>query len=242
MNIVILITIITFLGSIIRVISGLGGGTLLVTSLVYFLPLDQTIVLTAIIHWFNAILIVVFFWKGLKKRFLMMFAFPGVITAFLGSYILANTDSEWLLSYLGVVIISYALFVWLDPKFRVRQKPIALVVGGGLSGFFKSIFGVGGGINAAVLSAFDLSKASYLATGAAVSFVLDSARLIGYWWHGIMLPFYLQTGFFLFIPSTLVGSLLGRYIVTWVPQKYFRTTVLVFIFIMGVYFLARSYI
>jgi uncharacterized protein len=237
MNLQLLIALVTFLGSTIRVVSGLGGATIMVAALITFLPIDQAILLSAVIHWFNALCIVGFFWKGLHKRLILFFAVPGVLTAFVGAQFITVHDPHWFNLFLGIILISYVLFVFLKPKFRLSESPLILIGSGSLSGFLKSIFGIGGGINAVVLTAFDVEKTTYLATGGAISVVLDTARLLAYWFYGATLETSLQYGLLVFIPLSLAGSLVGRAVVGWIPQHQFRKVVLIALAVMGIWLL-----
>ncbi len=102
-------------------------------------------------------------------------------------------------------------------------------IGGGVSGFFAGIFGVGGAVRGAVLTAFDLPKAAYLTTGAAIALVIDSVRIGTYLVEGSTLSNKLWLAFILFIPASLLGSFFGKKIVDHIPQHYFRSVVLIFL-------------
>lgn len=85
------------------------------------------------------------------------------------------------------------------------------------------------------LSAYDLRKATFIGTTGAISFMIDSVRLVIYTqWRGIQLNDLLSKGLLLFVPASLVGALIGQYLVDKIPQKHFRTLVAFFLLVVGI--------
>jgi uncharacterized membrane protein YfcA len=134
---------------------------------------------------------------------------------------------------LGVFLIVYVLFIIFNQTFKLSQKLSVAISSGALTGFFAGIFGIGGEINAAALSVFNLEKAIYVATAGAISFVIDSTRIATYVNGGIRLEPVLLAGFLIFIPASLIGAMLGKKGVEKIPQEKFRNFVAIFIFLFG---------
>ena len=130
--------------------------------------------------------------------------------------------------------MAYAVFLFTHTLFKLSTKnPLTAVIGGGLSGFFAGIFGVGGAIRAAFLSAFDLKKAVFLATAGVIGLVVDSTRLLTYLQCGARLDNLFFWGLLAFIPTSFLGAMVAKRIVDRIPQNVFRVTVAVFLLFVG---------
>jgi uncharacterized membrane protein YfcA len=134
---------------------------------------------------------------------------------------------------LGVFLIAYVLFIVLNRTFKLSQRLSVAISSGALTGFFAGIFGIGGEINAAALSAFNLEKAVYVVTAGAISFMIDSTRIATYIRGGTRLDPVLVSGFLIFIPISLIGVMIGKRGVEKIPQEKFRNFVAIFIFLFG---------
>jgi uncharacterized membrane protein YfcA len=201
--------------------------------LLIILPLPQTLLLVGIIHWFNDIWKMLLFREGIRWKLFLAFGLPGIFTSFIGSSLSLKIPREILSRALGVFLITYVLFILFNRAFKLSQKLSVAMSGGALTGFFAGIFGIGGEINAVALSAFNLEKAVYIATAGAISFVIDSTRIVTYIKGGIGLEPSILWGFLIFIPASLIGAMIGKRGVEKIPQEKFRNVVAVFIFLLG---------
>jgi uncharacterized membrane protein YfcA len=107
------------------------------------------------------------------------------------------------------------------------------ISGGALSGFFAGIFGVGGAVRGAFLSAFDLPKAVYIATAGGIGLVIDTTRVATYALGGTRLESSLLWGLLLFVPSSFLGAKMAERIVARIPQEQFRVVIAAFLFLAG---------
>ena len=96
------------------------------------------------------------------------------------------------------------------------------------------IFGMGGAVRSLFLSAFNLPKEVYIVTGAAIAVIIDATRLITYLFNGSRLNRETMWAMLLFIPVSFLGARIAKNIVNKIPQKYFRTIIAVFLFVMAV--------
>jgi len=172
------IAFLTLLAATIGTITGFGTSTLMIPVLVIFFPPAEAIFLVAIIHWFGNIWKVALFRSGFNMRLLLLFGVVGLVTSYLGAYISLGANEEILLRVLGAFLAGYALFVAFQSKFKIPAGNITALSGGALSGFFAGMFGIGGAIRSAFLSAFDLPKAVFISTAGAISLLVDSTRII----------------------------------------------------------------
>jgi uncharacterized membrane protein YfcA len=212
---------------------GFGISTIMIPVLLLFLPLPQTLLLVGIIHWFNDIWKMLLFRGGIRWRLFLAFGLPGILTSFIGSSLSLKVPPEILSRILGVFLIAYVLFIIFNRTFKLNQRLSVAVSGGALTGFFAGIFGIGGEINAVALSAFNLEKAVYVATAGAISFMIDSTRIMTYIRGGIGSEPAILSGFLIFIPASLIGAMIGKKGVEKIPQEKFRNFVAIFIFLLG---------
>lgn len=227
------IALLTLLASIIGTLAGFGISTIMVPVLLIVLPLPQTLLLVGIIHWFNDIWKILLFRKGIRWKLFLAFGLPGIFASFIGSSLSLRISREILSTALGIFLIAYVLFIVFNRTFKLSQKLSVAVSSGALTGFFAGTFGIGGEINAVALSAFNLEKAVYVATAGAISFMIDTTRIATYVSGGVRLEPALLAGFFIFIPASLIGAILGKKGVEKIPQEKFRNFVAIFIFLFG---------
>ncbi len=234
---IIYILILTVFASMVGTLTGFGISTIMVPVLVLYFPLAPTLLLVGIIHWFGNIWKITIFKQGISYRLIMQFGIPGIPLAFLGALLVFSLPEALLSRILGAFLISYAAFLIIKPKLRIKHTNATIVTGGALSGFFAGIIGVGGAIRAAALSAFDLPKEVYIATTGAIGLIIDSVRLATYISRGAPLSPELYWGLLLFIPSTYFGTKVGKKIIDKIPQKWFRTVVASLLLFVGIRFL-----
>lgn len=230
---IIYIALLTFLASLIGTLAGFGISTIMVPIVLMLLPLPQTLLLVGIIHWFNDIWKMVLFRGGIKWKLLLAFGLPGIFSSFLGSSLSLRIPGEILSRALGFFLIIYVSFIVLNQNFKLSQRSLITISSGSLTGFFAGIFGIGGEINAIALSAFNLEKATYIATAGAISFLIDSTRIATYLRGGTWLEPQILSGFLIFIPISFLGAMIGKKGLEKIPQKKFRNFVAVFIFLLG---------
>lgn len=230
---IILIALLTLLASLIGTLAGFGISTIMIPVLLMIFPFPQTLLFVGIIHWFNDIWKMLLFRKGIRWKLFLAFGLPGIFTSFIGSSLSLRIPQEVLSRALGVFLIAYVLFITFNQTFKLSQRLSVAISGGALTGFFAGIFGIGGEINAAALSAFNLEKAVYIATVGAISFMIDSTRIATYITGGTRLDFEILSGFLIFIPVSLIGATIGRKGIEKIPQERFRGFIAIFIFLFG---------
>ncbi len=234
---VILITIVTVSASTICTIAGFGTTTISLPILLFFFPVHQTILFIAIIHWFENIWRMILFRSGFNLKLLLQFGIPAIIASIIGAHASIKMPEEILIRMLGIFLLTYAIFIILKPKTRLRVKARTSITGGIFSGFFAGIIGLGGAIRAAFLAAYNLPKISYIFSSNAISMLIDSSRLPIYMFNGTSLSKTFFWSAMLFIPFSLVGTIIAKKLAIKIPQEYFRLIVTVFLGLAGLKFL-----
>lgn len=231
------IALLTILAGGIGTLTGFGTSTIMVPILLFFLPLPQTLLLVGVIHWFGDIWKILFFKKGFNWKLILTFGIAGIAASYLGANIIFSVSEKLLSQILGGFLVTYVLFLFLKPSFKIPKNSATAISGGALSGFFAGIFGVGGAVRGVFLSAFDLPKAVYISTAGAIALFIDTTRIATYLLNDVMLEQQFLWGFLLFIPASFFGAKGAKKIVDRVPQKKFRMVITIFLLLVGLKFL-----
>lgn len=227
-----LLILITFGASCIGTISGFGVGTIMTPLLLFFMPFPSTIFVTAIIHWFHDIWRVILFKGKVDWYLFLFFGFPAVLMSVVGAQFLFFPPTI-LLPALGIFLMVYACILLFFPHIRIPEKTPYAMVGGSLAGFFAGVFGIRGAVSSMFLSAFDLRKAVYLSTVGAISFMIDTTRVVAYLYEGIRLPAFLSVVIYFMVLASFAGSWIGSRVVHLIPQEHFRRVVALFLILAG---------
>jgi uncharacterized membrane protein YfcA len=109
---------------------------------------------------------------------------------------------------------------------------------GALSGLFGGMVGNQGGLRAAAMLAFDLSKPAFVATATAIALFVDGARMPVYFisqWRGIASIWIVLTIATLFV---LLGTVAGGKLLTGIPERTFRRVLAAVLIALGLFMLA----
>lgn len=230
---IILISLLTFAASIVGTASGFGLSSLMVPVLLMFYPLHQVLLMVGIIHLFGDLWKVLLFRSGMRWRLIFLFGIPGIAFSYAGATLSYRFDPDLMLRVLGLFLAAYALFVLVHRRFKVRSSAGSAVTGGALSGFFAGLFGVGGAVRGAFLSAFDLPKAVYIATSGSIALFIDATRLLTYAANKSVLPAGIWIALPLYIACSFAGARVAKSAVKRIPQMYFRSVIAVVIFLIS---------
>lgn len=232
-----LISILTLIASIIGTVTGFGTSTIMVPIISFILPVPETLLFVGIIHWFSNIWKITFFKKGINVKLVLLFGIPGLIVSFFAAGLPLILPTHLLKQLFGLFLISYSVFVFCKPRWKLKADSRNAVVGGALSGFFSGVFGVGGSIRSAFLSAFNLQKATFLVTSGVIGFMIDSSRLVQYIIGDTRLTAPWLFILLICIPISFVGAFIAKNFVNKIQQKSFRTIVLIALFLIGLRYL-----
>jgi uncharacterized membrane protein YfcA len=188
-----LICTVAFLASGLTFFSGFGLGTLLLPAFALFFSIEQSIAMTAVVHFLNGLFKLVLVWRGIDWRIVLRFGLPAMIAAVLGAWVLTLlSDLRPIVVYqianremkitaiklaIGLLLLFFAAFE-LIPRLRdMSFGPRYLSLGGLLSGFFGGLSGMQGALRSAFLVRAGLSKTAYVASGVAIACLIDISRL-----------------------------------------------------------------
>ncbi len=190
---ILIICIAAFVTALLTFFSGFGLGTILTPVFMIFFPVDLSIALTGIVHFFNNIFKIFLVGKNAKKNVLIRFGIPAVLASFLGAYLLLQIpDSNPLFSYqifhrkfevfpvkfiISILLIFFALMDLFPILKKMKFNKSYLSIGGVLSGFFGGFSGNQGAFRSAFLIKLGLSKEAFVGTAVVISSAVDFTRL-----------------------------------------------------------------
>lgn len=173
--------------------SGFGLGTLLLPAFSLFVPVDQAVAMTAVVHLLNSLFKVALVGRQADRAVILRFGLPAILAALVGAWLLGKLSAaEPLVTYeafgrtfevvpvklaIGLVLAAFAALEVL-PWFRGLAFPPRLMpLGGVLSGFFGGLSGMQGALRAAFLARAGLSAEAFVATSAVIACLVDVSRL-----------------------------------------------------------------
>lgn len=229
--------LLAFLSEVIGSMIGFGSSTIFLPLALFFVDFKTALVLVAFVHIFGNIGRVTFFRHGINKKLVILFGVPSVIFTIIGAYLVNYVSSEILKFVLGVFILIFSIASLLRPNLRFSPTKTNAIAGGGLSGFFAGLIGTGGALRGAFLNAFGLDKNIYIATAAVIALAVDATRIPIYFAGG-----FLAVNYYYYIPILFIFSMLGSYVgkklVSKISQKTFRKLVFVALIIVSIKFIA----
>jgi len=174
-------------------VSGFGLGTLLLPAFALFVPVEQAVALTAVVHFLNGLFKLALVGRHADRGVVLRFGLPAVAAAFGGAWVLvwlAGVGPVFTYTALGrdvavvpvklvvgLLLLAFAL-VEVVPGVRDRSfGPRFLPLGGVLSGFFGGLSGMQGALRSAFLARAGLAKEAFVATGVVVACLIDFTRL-----------------------------------------------------------------
>lgn len=225
-----------FFAEVVGTMVGFGSSTVFLPLALLFVDFPTALTLVAFFHVFGNASRIGFFRHGLHWPLVLKFGVPSVIASLIGALLVSRIPQDTLKAILGLFLVLYAGVLFWKQQLVFRASTTNTIVGGGMSGFLAGLIGTGGALRSAFLTAFGLPKEQYIAVAAVTALMVDLTRI----------PVYVQQGFldrsfwWYLLPLfgiALIGSWVGRKIVTRIPQDKFRIMVLAGLFVIGVKFI-----
>ena len=228
-----------FVAEILGTVGGFGSSLLVMPVMSWFVPFEQALGLTAVMHVFSNVAKVYFFRAGVSRHLLLWLGVPAILGVLIGAKATAYLDGRWITIALGIVLLATGALLLLLPRWKLAATRSNAIGGGVLSGFVAGLTGTGGAIRGVALAAFDLEKLAFVSTSAWIDLGVDLSRTVVYAQQG-----YMNDNIFYFLPGLLIvsvsGSWIGRWMLARVPQRAFRSLVLGLVAVMGAVTLVRA--
>lgn len=233
MDNLIIFILLALIAEILGTIGGFGSSIFFIPIAAYFLDFHSVLGITALFHVSSNITKIAMFRNGFDKSLVLYLGIPAVISVLIGAYfskfIISNGLEVALSAFL--IITSLAFLVFKNISIKPSRKNS--IIGGVLSGGMAGLLGTGGAIRGITLTSFKLKPEIFIATSAIIDLGVDSSRAVVYWSNG-----YVHQHDLYFIPGLIVASIVGTYIgkklLSKISAENFRVIVLVLVLITGI--------
>jgi uncharacterized membrane protein YfcA len=235
-------TVAAVIAGAIASISGFGIGSVLTPVLASQFDVRLAIALVSLPHLAGTFVRFLLVRTHIDRDVLLGFGAASAIGGLAGAALQAVVQSAALAVIFGLLLVFAGLgsLTGFAQRMRFSGRRSALV-GGALSGLLGGLVGNQGGIRAAALLGFDVSRQAFIATATAVALIVDGARI----------PVYLVTQgadiaprwplIALLAIGAVAGTLLGERTLRRMSETVFRQVVGVLLLVLGVYTLARAF-
>lgn len=235
-------TVAAVIAGAIASISGFGIGSVLTPVLSTQFDVRLAIALVSLPHLAGTFVRFLLVRTHIDRDVLLGFGAASAIGGICGAVLQTVVQSAALAIIFGLLLVvaGFGSLTGFAQRMRFSGRRSALV-GGALSGLLGGLVGNQGGIRAAALLGFDVSRQAFVATATAVALIVDGARI----------PVYLATQGADLAPQwpvivvlaigAVVGTLLGGRVLRRMSETVFRRVVGVLLLVLGVYTLARTF-
>lgn len=234
------ICLLTLVAVSIGTMAGFGISTIMIPILNLFMPFHDTLLFVGVIHLFSSIWKVILFKKGFEWKLILWFGISGIIASIIGAFLSFSFTELPLKRILGIFLIFYVVFLLLKHNWTVPKTRATSISGGLLSGFIAGFFGVGGAVRGAFLSAYNLPKEVYIFTSGLIALLIDISRVSSYILGGTRINNDLLYILILCVPISLLSAYFAKKILKYLPQKYFRVFVLIFLAFVSIMLIIKN--
>lgn len=249
---IIIISICSFIASLLTLYSGFGLGTLLMPVIAIFFPVPVAIAITAVVHFANNIFKLILLRRNVNWRVTLKFGIPAAFAAMIGAGLLIliakfpplfsydffhlSATIEPVKIVAGILLIIFATLEWRTISKNAFLNSKWLPIGGLLSGFFGGLSGQQGAFRTPFLLHAGLTKNQFVATNASIAVLVDMTRLIVY---GLTLHLLLnhQFNFLLIIATTIAafcGAILGVIWLEKITFTFIQRLVAILLYLLGI--------
>jgi len=219
-------------------IGGFGSSVFFVPLGNFYFDFQSVLGLTAIFHLSSNLSKIFLFKKGLNKRLLLTIGIPSVVFVIVGGFLSKILNSDFLEIFLGIFLVGFSLLFLIKRNLTISPNKKNAIIGGSFSGFSAGLLGTGGAIRGLTMASFNLEKSVFIATSAFIDFMIDFSRTFVYYNNGYIHNHDLKYVPFLFVIG-IVGSFIGKKILTYIPQNKFRRLSLSLILVIGIITLTK---
>jgi uncharacterized membrane protein YfcA len=241
-----LIAIVSFVAAIMTFFSGFGLGTILTPFFCLFFSVQESIALTAIVHFSNNLFKFSLLKKYVDYKVALPFAITAVIMSLVGAMLLDYISIQqyrFAYSIFGVeaivtpvkLLVSLLMIVFVIvesiPQWSFKVEGLkSYLIGGLFSGFFGGLSGNQGALRSMFLMKAGLSKEAYIATGVLIACLVDVSRLSVYVqrWSDLNLSSQLYL-MLVAVMAALSGSLIGKKYIQKVTLKSMQLLIIIFL-------------
>jgi uncharacterized protein len=230
--------LLSLLAEILGTVGGFGSSLFFVPIASYFLDFHSVLGITALFHVSSNITKIFFFRKGYDKKLIITVGIPAVLFVIIGAFLSKYIQTNILEISLAVFLILVSSTLLIFKNLSVKPTLSNSIGGGVLSGLIAGLLGTGGAIRGITLAAFNLKTEVFIATSAIIDLGIDASRSVVYYSNGYMHKDDLYLIPILLVVS-IIGTFIGKKILTRMSDHQFKSVVLLLIFITGIITLVK---
>jgi uncharacterized membrane protein YfcA len=231
--------LLTLISEILGTIGGFGSSIFTVSFLQFIFSFESVLIITGMLHVFSNTFKIILFLKTIDWRLVLWLGVSSILFSIAGAYLIKFANQEYLKITLGVFLLGFSVFFFLNPTVAVAATLKNSVVGGSVAGFLAGFVGTGGALRGLVMAAFNLEKNFFVGTSAAIDWGVDVSRT----WIYINNQ-YFKTEMIWYLPllalAALAGSYLGKRILNYISQELFKKIILALIGMTGAIMIAQQ--
>lgn len=215
-------------------ISGFGVGSLLTPLLALRMDLQLAVAAVSVPHLLGTAYRFILIKKDLNKDVFIRFGIWSAIGGLIGGLIGAVIQDRALIGVFAALLIfaGFTGTLGLSEKMQFPQK--LGFIAGLLSGAFGGLVGNQGGIRAAALMGFNLSKSEFVATATGVALLVDGARMPVYFFHRSTDILEMWWPIAVATAGVIAGTWIGQQILHKIPERNFKRIVSGIILLLGI--------
>jgi uncharacterized membrane protein YfcA len=247
----IVIALVACAASALTFVSGFGLGTLLMPVFAWFMPVEQAVATTGVVHFLNSLFKFALIGRRARWPIVWRFGLPALAASLLGAWWLVRlSDRPPLFTYalgeqvlhvtsarlvIAVLLVIFVLVEWV-PRWKAVTVPSGwMPLGGALSGLAGGISGMQGALRSAFLARAGMDKTTFVATGVAIACLIDISRV------GVYASMLTRPGVGLDVPlvatavvAAFAGAVAGRRYLEHLTMETVRSLIAVLLLVMAV--------
>ena len=231
--------LLAIIAEILGTLGGFGSSIYFVPIANFFFSFQTVLGITAIFHIVSNLTKIKLFSKGVQWKLVLRIGIPAIIFVAIGSILSQYIDQTYFNLFISIVLLASALLLFIFQQKSIKESMLNSFLGGASSGFIAGIAGTGGAIRGLFLHTYKLSPEIYIATSAFIDLGVDVTRSIIY----IRQDYVTREYLFLFpilIIVSIIGTFIGKSIISKLPTEKFRTISLILIIIVGLTLFIQS--
>jgi len=227
-----LLFFVSFVAATISGAAGFGGALLLLPILTEIVGIKSAVPILTIGQLFGNASRVWFGRTELKWKPITLFLLSAIPLTIIGSYLFTDFKSENIKIMIGIFLILLVIYRRLNLK-KSSTGNLAMLFGGGLTGFLSGLIGSAGPLGAAFFLGLNLTATAYVASEAFTALTMHIIKTIIYNKYSLVGLTELYYGLFIGLVMIL-GSWTGKKIIEKLPQKKFILLVEILLIISAI--------
>jgi len=174
------------------------------------------------------------YWKKWRLDLLKIIIPSAIIGIFVGTITFQFTSENQIRLIVGIVSISFVIISFIQKK-NIALKPTKIkgLFWSGTAGYTSFLIHAGAPPMNFYLLPLKLDKTSYIATSTFAYFIINSVKLIPYYYLDLFSPTNIKISILL-IPIAIISVLIGYYLQKKISEKLFYNLIYLLLFFSGI--------